>query len=70
MGKAQSISPSSTDKNVETVRPDVMTRVRTMVPPFVCSPKYPCLRVCNADDAKVIDWICTGSSDNLNRTNT
>jgi len=25
------------------------------------SPEYPCLRICNVDDAKVIDWICTGS---------
>jgi len=25
------------------------------------SPEYPCLRICNADDAKVIDRICTCS---------
>src|SRR4030042_4278404 len=25
------------------------------------SPEYACLRICNVDDAKVIDWICTGS---------
>jgi len=25
------------------------------------SPEYSCLRTCNVDDAKVIDWICTES---------
>ena len=25
------------------------------------SPEYPCLRICTIEDAKVIDWICTGS---------
>jgi len=25
------------------------------------SPEYPSLRICNADDAKLIDWICTCS---------
>jgi len=34
------------------------------------SPKYPCLQTCNVGDAKIIDWICTKSKLNLNRTNT
>jgi len=25
------------------------------------SAEYSCLRICNVDDAKVIDWICTWS---------
>jgi len=31
-----STSPSSTGKNAEIVRPDVMIEVRTSVPPLVC----------------------------------
>ena len=23
------------------------------------SPEYTCLQICNVDDVKVIDWICT-----------
>jgi len=23
------------------------------------SPKYWCFRICNIDDVKIIDWICT-----------
>jgi len=29
-------NPNSTGKNVEIVRPDVVTRVQTLVPPLMC----------------------------------